>query len=90
MLSRGKKINYMKHSLICAAIGVILFVSQLLTYIFVEMGIDQALEDYYTVNMANTPSCSDKAKSILKFNEKSIVISGLAQLAIGGYFGILI
>ena len=40
--------------------------------------------------MKKTESCAKYANSILKFNEKSIVISGLAQVAVGGYFGILI
>ena len=57
---------------------------------FVEATIDQKDEDLYTENMRKTESCAKYANSILKFNEKSIVISGLAQLAVGAYLGILI
>lgn len=64
--------------------------SQLLTYIFAEMTIREVDEAKYLENMILTPSCKKYAETNLKFNEKSIVISGLALLGIGAYFGILI
>ena len=61
-----------------------------MTYILVEMTISDIDEARYLANMILTPSCKKYAETNLKFNEKSIVISGLALLGVGAYFGILI
>ena len=86
----NQKVPFVKLSLICGAIGVGAFLSQLLTYIFVEMTIDPSVEATYRINMGLTESCKKYATSPQSFNEKSIIISGLAQVAIGAYLGILI
>ena len=84
------RIPFTKLSIICGAVGFLAFVTQLLTYIFVEMTIREVDEARYLANMILTPSCKKYADTNLKFNEKSIVISGLGLLGIGAYFGILI
>jgi hypothetical protein len=84
------KVPFVKLSVICSVLGILAFLSQLLTYIFVEMSIDPNLEATYRLKMSLTPSCAKYANSKETFNEKSIIISGLAQLAIGAYLGILI
>ena len=61
-----------------------------MTYILVEMTISDIDQARYLANMILTPSCKKYAETNLKFNEKSIVISGLALLGVGAYFGILI
>jgi len=55
------------------------------------MTIDKKTEtDVYLANLIKTPSCAKYATATMKFNQKSIAISGLSILATGAYLGILI
>ena len=84
------KIPFTKLTIICGVVGFLVFLTQLLTFTFAEMKIREVDEARYLANMILTPSCKKYADTNLKFNEKSIVISGLALLGFGAYFGILI